>query len=221
MFFSRVVMREHPDPELVSALFAGGRYSAHQMLWRLFPDAPDAERDFLFREESGDGRPRFHLVSRRIPQGVEGLFRVNTKPYHPQLRTGQRLRFSLRANPVVTQKSGEDGKRQRHDVIMAAKKKIGKKPFDTQVLIIENGAKWLEDRAPNHGFAFDSSELRVNGYRQHRLSKPGKSGDIRYSTLDYDGIMTVTDPDRLVTALFEGIGRAKAFGCGLLLVRKV
>ncbi|MEA2080768.1 MAG: type I-E CRISPR-associated protein Cas6/Cse3/CasE [Pseudomonadota bacterium] len=43
--------------------------------------------------------------------------------------------------------------------------------------------------------------------------------EINFSTLDYSGLLTVTDPELFKAALFQGIGPAKAFGCGLLLVR--
>lgn len=33
------------------------------------------------------------------------------------------------------------------------------------------------------------------------------------------GRLTVTDPATLATALTDGIGRARAYGCGLLLIR--
>ncbi|WP_407081634.1 type I-E CRISPR-associated protein Cas6/Cse3/CasE [Methylomonas montana] len=33
--------------------------------------------------------------------------------------------------------------------------------------------------------------------------------------------MQITDPEKFRQALFQGIGRSKAFGCGLLMVRRV
>jgi CRISPR system Cascade subunit CasE len=63
--------------------------------------------------------------------------------------------------------------------------------------------------------------LRVSGYRQYRLLKARGKSPIRFSSLDFDGVLTVTEPDRLCQTLFDGIGPAKAFGCGLLLVRRI
>ena len=34
----------------------------------------------------------------------------------------------------------------------------------------------------------------------------------------YEGILTVTDRDRFIGALTQGIGRAKAYGCGMLTI---
>ncbi|MGL4892684.1 MAG: type I-E CRISPR-associated protein Cas6/Cse3/CasE, partial [Aeromonas veronii] len=60
----------------------------------------------------------------------------------------------------------------------------------------------------------------VGSYRQHALHKPGRRDAIRFSSVDYEGLLEVTDPGRLVETLAHGIGRAKAFGCGLLMLRR-
>jgi CRISPR system Cascade subunit CasE len=39
--------------------------------------------------------------------------------------------------------------------------------------------------------------------------------------VDFEGTIEITDPGIFVEALFTGIGPAKAFGCGLMLVRRV
>ena len=36
-----------------------------------------------------------------------------------------------------------------------------------------------------------------------------------------EGKLKIVDPDRFKQALLQGIGSAKAFGCGLMLVRRV
>jgi CRISPR system Cascade subunit CasE len=57
--------------------------------------------------------------------------------------------------------------------------------------------------------------LRVPVDAQHR----GKGGALRVSTVDFSGQLRVEDADAFRRTLFTGIGHAKAFGCGLLLVR--
>ena len=39
-----------------------------------------------------------------------------------------------------------------------------------------------------------------------------------HSTVDYQGVLTVTDPIRFHEAFTRGIGSAKAFGFGLLVI---
>jgi CRISPR system Cascade subunit CasE len=63
--------------------------------------------------------------------------------------------------------------------------------------------------------------LRVDGYRVLRPPRPRKAGQMRIGVLDFDGVLTVTDPQRFLAALAAGFGRAKAYGCGLMLIARV
>ena len=67
------------------------------------------------------------------------------------------------------------------------------------------------------GFAVDEASLSVEAYTQHR----GKAAKLRFSSVDFAGELRVLDPDKFAVALTCGIGHAKAFGCGLLLARRV
>lgn len=210
-----------------------GPYEEHQWLWRFFPDQPDANRDFLFCRREIEGASRFYLVSGRPPTSPDAAWSVQTRGYAPELGLGARLRFELRANPVVT--SQRNGKARRDDVVMAEKKRLlqerelkswsdwqdADKPqlYD---LVDRTCRRWLIRRAETHGFLVDEDALRVDGYLTHveRRYLPKKQ-QLRFSTVDFSGVLTVTDPDRFHTALTTGIGPAKAFGCGLLLVRRL
>ena len=48
----------------------------------------------------------------------------------------------------------------------------------------------------------------------------GNSRGGKLVTATFEGVLHVRDPDRLAALLENGIGPAKAFGCGLLLVRR-
>lgn len=82
--------------------------------------------------------------------------------------------------------------------------------------------RWLLDRAASHGFSVSPEGIRADSYRQHRLSKGKGNQPVTFSTVDFNGILTVTEPNVFVEkCLFDGIGPAKGFGCGLMLVRRV
>lgn len=227
MYFSRITIEpQSTEPRELLRLAKGDVYAIHQILWRLFPDDPDAERDFLFRQEIDHGWPFFYMVSRRRPQGIRGSVQVETKPYQPRLSNGQRLAFSLRANPVITKKTGDAVRRVRHDVVMNAKHDMaaassGVIDFSPGEIQYSAGSKWLYDRADRHGFSFDPSLLRVYGYQQRRIKGGKQKNKIQFSVLDYNGILAITDAKSFYQTLTDGIGRAKAFGCGLMLVRRV
>ncbi|MBL7000104.1 MAG: type I-E CRISPR-associated protein Cas6/Cse3/CasE [Gammaproteobacteria bacterium] len=48
-----------------------------------------------------------------------------------------------------------------------------------------------------------------------------KNHNVGFSAVDFTGVLTVTDVDLFKVALFNGIGRSKAFGCGMLLIRRI
>jgi len=219
MYLTRLTLLDHPDRGAVIQRL-GDAYREHQMLWQLFPPEPDAERDFLYRRDLHQGRPRYFLLSRRPPVNPLGLWRIDPpKPFHPRLRSGQRLAFSLRVNPVITREG------RRHDVVMDRKQATGWRETNPAErpplaeLIREAGIDWLQKRAETAGFRFAPEAVRVEGYRQHRSRRGGR--EIRFSTLDFTGLLTVTEPDVFLHKLQQGIGPAKAFGCGLMLLKRV
>lgn len=229
MFFSLITPA--PGQERAAAHeWARAAYEQHQWLWRFLPAPAGTPRDFLFRRRDVDGLPRFYVVSDREPAAPSPNWQVTCKEYAPVLCRGDRLAFELRANPVVTFRNAA-GKAVRHDVVMQEKTRLLQErqlsrwsdwtaPDRPALadLIQQTGTAWLRARCQRLGFELDDEvTLRVEGYEQHR----GKGGALRVSTLDFSGHLRVVDPTALRHALFTGIGHAKAFGCGLLLVRPV
>lgn len=82
-------------------------------------------------------------------------------------------------------------------------------------LLRESCGAWLRSRANRLGFEVDEESLAVDGYQRHSE----KNGQLRFSPVDFSGELTVVDPTAFNSALSEGVGHAKAFGCGLLSVR--
>lgn len=231
MFFSRVrVDLNGLSRELLFEIMGGGAYGAHQLLWQLFPDHSE-DRPFLFRQEMEEptgpdqapkGLPLFYMLSDREPVAVAGLLNVQSKPFAPVLEVGEQLAFRVRANPTVA-KAGEDKRGQRADVVMAAKFPFERGDARSSRVCIEAmdeaARSWLSSRAESWGFRMPV-EPNVGAYRQHVLHKPGRCVPIRFSSVDYEGLLEVADPERLIETLIHGIGRAKAFGCGLMMLRR-
>ncbi|MCQ8119042.1 type I-E CRISPR-associated protein Cas6/Cse3/CasE [Methylomonas rosea] len=87
---------------------------------------------------------------------------------------------------------------------------------------------WLVEQGEGHGFALvtDQSGLftvQNSAYAWHSLpQKTDKKGEkAGFSSVDFTGELQITDPEKFREILFNGLGRAKAFGCGLLMVRRV
>lgn len=219
-------------------------------LFDLPPKLPNAPAPFLFRSEQHERLPRFYVLSHMVPMDRSGKWLIEPVKYQPLLESGDRLTFKLRANPVVRKPGGlvldENGqpkqrvsgartgqakhKITRHDVVMEAKRRMGWKELsqderpDLAHVIQEVASNWLLDRSDSIGCQIDHDSLRVDGHTVHRLQgerhlKDGKA--ICLSTVDFDGVLEVLDPLRFLSALYSGVGPAKAFGCGLLLVRRM
>lgn len=205
-----------------------GPYAEHQWLWGFFAAPPGSQRDFLYRHVEVGNELHYYVVSKRPPLMRESAWRVDTRPYAPKLRPGDRLRFELRANPVVARSDGE--KTKRHDVVMDRKRRLlaernlvrwgdwrdPDRP-GLYALVQDACTSWLRSRAARHGFVVDEQCLAVDAYQRYYEGQ----GRLRFSTVDFTGELSVVDPVAFGRALFEGLGPAKAFGCGLLLVRPI
>lgn len=225
MFFSKVsLLPSMQAQQALVRLQKNGAYAAHQLLWRLFTE--HQERPFLFRDDTqSHGFPQFWVLSSVAPEDSSGLFQVQSKTYSPQLAEGDRLAYKLRANPTVSTKDS-DGKAKRHDVLMHAKKqalqsgKLSPEPLAERMN--QAAQSWIckPERLDHWGVSMDMAP-DIEGYCQHEISKRQGQHQIKYSSVDYQGVLTVQDPARFTEVLFNGVGKAKSFGCGLLLVRRV
>lgn len=222
MYFSRITLQDDAKRSLDFWRVFQSSYILHQSIWRLFGDRADRKRDFLYRLEQNKSRPIIYTVSAREPSGTQNLWHVEAKRYEPKINPGARLAFMLRTNPIRA-KRDEENKQHRHDVVMEAKTRLKeqgvKKPVSQ--IIQEEGFNWFSSHAEKCGFIVKPEDVRADGYQQHRFLK-GKGGkQVSLSTLDFNGVLTVADSKLFLETLYKGIGPAKAFGCGLMLVRRI
>lgn len=84
---------------------------------------------------------------------------------------------------------------------------------------------WFVGRSEKLGFSMvrDSRRGRLKfqaeGYQWHALPRKGKTAG--FSSVDFEGEIEVADVELFSKVLFEGMGPAKSFGCGLMMVRRV
>lgn len=200
----------------------------HRLIWALFP-GKDAVRDFLWR---ADGHGRFFILSHRIPQQSD-LFRpLDTTEFTPALAANDRLSFLLRANATKdrrAQKTKNDSKSARRvDLVMDAlhdvpgQSTIGcDQTNDRRTLRMKIAGDvaqdWLSTQGERSGFNLD--HVHVDDYSVRQFSH-GRKHRITFGLLDMVGILTVTNPETFLATLGTGFGRARAFGCGLMLIRR-
>ncbi len=224
-YLARARLRRDASVAALAPLLLPGEDSeralaSHRLAWSLMPPDAGAERDFLWREE---GPGQFMLLAARAP-APSALFDVDFQPFEPVLAAGDRLHFVLRANPTVARRvPGQRG--ARDDVVMHALhalpgKRQGGRDAARPEVIVREGTAWLLRLGQRHGFAPDPARLAVDGYNVLRIPRAGGAQPIRLATLDYQGVLTVTDPAAFLSGLAAGFGRGRAFGCGLMLIRR-
>ncbi|MCW2318978.1 CRISPR system Cascade subunit CasE [Rhodoblastus acidophilus] len=239
LFFSRARLRpghERLGPILFPDNPAARMGTTHRLVWSMFPREL-SERPFLYRENAPShaagptARCELMVLSRLAPDDAEGLFDIETKVFAPVLRAGQHLRFSLRANPT-TQKSETDAdgrrKSRRYDVVMAALKSVEKGAARAEArpgLIQTAGLDWLKRQGERAGFRLpDPESVRIDGYEQFDVDPENRRATrgrrAVHSRLEFEGTLEVTEPQAFLRQMTEGFGRARAFGHGLMLIRR-
>lgn len=230
MYFTKAQLRPKAARQKEYWDLASNGYRAHQLVWSLFADNPDRDRDFVYRWDTGGRVPSLYVVSEREPVDRYDLFRIRTKPYDPDLREGQPLFFSLRANTVVKKKD-ENGRQRAHDVVMNAKWEMRQDGtwedcnLTNAELVQREGVKWIAKRTEQYGFQLPGddpgNQVRAEAHQKHSFEKPRNGNRVTFVTMDLKGHLEVADPDTFRDSLMHGVGPTKAFGCGLLLVRPV
>lgn len=224
MIMSRITLSQEIRPRDITRLVPSSGYKDHALLWKFFSDDPHRKRDFLFRKDITQGRPMYYVVSEREPMRNADEWIIESKPYSPLLREGERYSFSLRVNPVRSRRNS-DGKQERHDVIMEARKKlveggVPRNEFPPLAEIVQSECSaWLNSRALRLGF--EPLFIRADGYQQHRYYKRDAKKEIAISTVELSGFLEILEAQTFNETLFNGIGHSKGFGCGLLLIRRM
>ncbi len=186
-------------------------YDWHQAIWKAFPGRDGQKRDFLTRLDQRREGFRLLMVSQieplRPPWCPEDNWKA--KPIPESYFTRSRYRFQLCANPT---------------------KKVGKAMPDGS--LTKNGRRvplarreevvdWIKRKGGQGGFVVDEVTLRTfprgREYFQKR-DRNGKAVTGLHSAVELEGVLSVTDPARFYETFKRGIGSAKAFGFGLLVI---
>jgi CRISPR system Cascade subunit CasE len=180
----------------------------HRAVMALFPTSlPGAEQErratskILFRvDESATGRVLL-VQSLVAPTHAPPATRIKAVHCGTAMTTGTPVRFRVAVNAVMRCRR-PDGK-HRDDPL----------PEDQ----IDG---WLVGKLTGAltGVTVLNSIRSVYGADRKGLKK-GSTAALQVDTID--GVGIVDDPDRLLNLVVDGVGRAKAYGCGLLTVSPV
>lgn len=183
-----------------------------RILWRL-DEAPDNKQEAWLYVASPD-KPDFTQICDQVASAASPAW--VTKDYRTVLdrvSEGQLWQFRLKANPV-RKVLVDKGRRERAGVIGT---------LQGHVTEAQQRA-WLVNRAEAHGFRIAQTEegferLSVSHRRREQFKRQGNV--VTLSTVQYDGVLEVTNADALRHTLGFGMGRARGFGCGLMTVAPI
>jgi CRISPR system Cascade subunit CasE len=193
----RTVCRAFPganfkDNESTGVLFRVDLHPKTRLPTLLVQSLQQPDWSFLLTD-----RKDYLLGEAFLPPGVEN---PDFKEMTLQLRAGQALAFRLRANPTV--KKDREGKTQG--------RRVGLVREDDQ-------RKWLERKIESAGAALVSVNIAGDQLLRGKLFiEKEDEKRMRFLSVQFDGILQVKDPKRLVETISTGIGSAKGFGFGLL-----
>ncbi|GAB3552968.1 CRISPR system Cascade subunit CasE [Actinopolyspora lacussalsi] len=174
-----------------------------RVLWRL--DTYGQHRVLLYT--ASPEKPDFTHIVEQV--GWPTTEAWQTREYDgllESLRPGQHWQFRLTANPVhsARREDWSDTKPLAH-------------------VTVKQQEQWLLDRIPRLGFQLVTTgsdgeaapDLAVVERNNRRFNRRG-SDPVTIATATFEGQLEVTEPAALRHALTFGIGRAKAYGCGML-----
>ncbi|MBZ9751899.1 type I-E CRISPR-associated protein Cas6/Cse3/CasE [Deinococcus sp. HMF7604] len=196
-------------------------YGLHQTLRWGFPGAgeagvplPGGER-LLWRKDtwSEDGQEQAFIVCQSVThpdwQAVEdrwpGYFRRAPEVKVLDLgglRTGDQLRFRLRANVTVSRfRDGQDRERDprtKREALRGAREQLA----------------WLDRQGERGGFRVLGADIAQSG--NVRLYKSANPRPLTLFAVTFEGVLHVEDTAQLGQTVGHGLGKAKALGFGLL-----
>ena len=205
MYLSQLVLNER---DRTAQRDFSNAHDLHRRIMQAFPDEqrdrPRADWNVLFRHELDSDvilvQSAIEPDWSRLHQGYLAKDPI-TKPFNldaSQLHAGRVVQFRLKANP--SKRNKETGKT------------IGLFHQPAQLA-------WLERRAAQHGFTLLSVDT-VPTPNVFGIKGKGTS-PIRIVTVLYQGVIQIDDPALFSTAIRQGIGRGRSYGCGLLSIARL
>jgi CRISPR system Cascade subunit CasE len=178
-------------------------YAWHKVLWQAFPETES--RNFLYRLEPRDSGFLLYLLSENEPV-VPSWGRWESKLIGASFLEYSTYRFQLCANP--TRRYINDGRGKRFEK--------GKRFVVADPKELKN---WMLRKAGQGGFTVDEATLQIGPPINQPFYKNGKRGN--HKRVEFQGVLSVADREPFKKTFHSGIGSAKAFGFGLLVLQPI
>lgn len=200
-------------------------YLVHSALRELFGEAAPAP--FAVVSEKGRAIEVLGYTNRNtlaVKDGAPSLLREEAKfkQMPESFAAGKRYRFRLRACPVVRQGKPKGGRTERNSEIDAYLAAIERQEDKNKSIQREDVyRKWLERRFSE---AVDLGNVRLTLFRLSSFLRRNNRRESRVllrPEVVFEGKLKVKNPEQFATILRKGLGRHKAFGFGMILLKPV
>lgn len=199
------------------------------------PDIEESSARVLWRVDSRQHEHVLYIVGPEQPDAGHLVEQAGwmTRPaqtadysrLQSSLTLGQQWRFELVANPVMS-KAGARGTRGSVVPLVSPDSQLawltGRSEAAGFRILPYVGAQDADAAVASRDAAdelagFDAAVVEQNALRFERRKADGKAGrHVSLRTARFSGNLEVTDVAALQRTLSQGLGRAKAYGCGLL-----
>ena len=187
-------------------------YELHKLVWSFFPNRSNKKRDFLYYLFNNE----LYILSKKIPALCPVvLLQRQTKECEIALRNGVYLSYDLRFNAQVTY----NNRKMSIMTALAERLKEANKRYSWNDLAYYSSLNWLKKKGRTYGFENMKSNFQVRNFQFCKFRKKPDEKAVSFYTIDINGVLRVTNHNLLEHTFYTGIGRSKAFGCGLILMR--
>ena len=145
--------------------------------------------------------------------------RIASKPMPSVWQVDKRLGFEARVHPIVRRsKNADDRPRKEWDAFQleAIRYPKGQMPRNREAVYTD----WLSNQFDWRGGAqLDRDSTKLVSFQRTRAVRKLRARHSEGPDAVMRGVLTVTDPDAFLNLLARGIGRHRAYGYGMLLLR--
>lgn len=144
--------------------------------------------------------------------------KLDSKPMPAQWTAGKRLGFEIRIRPVIRKAQGADRPKAEQDAFQVQAESFPKNemPHSREKVY----AQWLHDQFARTGGAdLDLKQTKLVSFQRLRAFRKRHARYCEGPDALMRGILTITDPVAFAGLLKRGVGRHRAYGYGMLLLR--
>ncbi len=191
----------HLNRRDVKILKITDEYSLHRVVYNLFEDIRTPEQKqtgtsngLLYADKGGDENHRKILILANRNPIVPEQGELSSKKIAPNFLDYKQYRFEVVINPC------QRNNKSRKIVPIKGREAI---------------AEWFVEKSETSwGFSVNSQNIEVTNNHVKSFDKKGHQVTQGYATVM--GILEVTNKEKFIQSFQQGIGRGRAFGCGLL-----